>query len=107
MSLFNQGYPNVAYFIEDKNNLGNRVPFKCRVVEESPQFYTQVAGGIADIGTNLTLITWKKFQFKQGAKVLFNEVLYSIDSIVPFIADTSRQGFTKAKIDAEYLLRLV
>ena len=48
-----------------------------------------------------------QFEFKQGAKVLYNDILYSVQSIMPYIADPSRQGFTKSKTDVEYLISLV
>lgn len=107
MSIFNQGFPNVAYYIPDSKNLGGRVAFKCRVAVEGVQFFSQPISGLTDIGTNLSIVTWRKFEFKQGAKVLYNDILYSVQSIMPYIADPSRQGFTKSKTDVEYLISLV
>lgn len=107
MSIFREGFPNVAYFIPDKNNLTARIAFKCRIVSDAPQFFNQPIAGMVDVGTNMTIVTWKRLDYKVGAKVLFNDVLYSVQSITPFIPDPSRAGFTKQKLQAEYLIQLV
>lgn len=105
--MFREGFPNVGYYIPDKSNLSARVAFKCRIVNDAPQFFNQPIAGLVDVGTNLTLVTWKNLPFKNGAKVLFNDVLYSVQSITPFIPDPSRAGFVKQKLQAEYLLQLI
>lgn len=105
--MFREGFPNVGYYIPDKNNLGGRIAFKCRIVGDAPQFFNQPIAGMVDVGTNLTLVTWKKLKYENGAKILFNDVLYSVQSIVPFIPDPSRAGFTRQKLQVEYLIQLV
>jgi hypothetical protein len=105
---FREGFPSIAYYIQDGNNLGSRIAFKCRVLQDDgPQFFSQTVGGLVDVGANARIITHRKLEFKQNAKVLWNDVLYSVQSITPFIPDPSMQGFTKRKLQAEYLIQLV
>lgn len=108
MSYFREGFPSIAYYISNGDNLGSRLAFKCRVVQEDgAQFFTQTVAGLVDVGANARLITYKKLYFEQNAKVLWNDVLYSVQSITPFIPDPSVAGFTKRKMQTEYLIQLV
>ena len=108
LSYFREGFPSIAYYIQDGDNLGSRIPFKCRVLEEDgAQFFTQTVAGLVDVGSNARLITYKRLFFKQNAKVLWNDVLYSVQSITPFIPDPSAAGFTKRKMQTEYFIQLV
>ena len=105
---FREGFPSVAYYIPDKSNLGGRIPFKCRIAEEQVQAFSQSMGGLVDIGLGtVRLIAYKELKFNQGAKVLWNNVLYSVESIVPYIPDPSMQGFTKKRLQVEYIITMV
>ena len=107
MAVFNAGFPSVAFYIPDKDNLNARIPFKCRILDEGAQFYSQPISGGVDIGASAALITWKKFEFKTGAKVILNDVLYSVESISPYIPDPAMLGFVRGKANAEYVFRLI
>lgn len=107
MSVFKQGFPNVAYYIENKNGTSARIAFKCRILEEEFQYYTQPAAGLADIGGKLTISTWKKLNYKPGAKVILNDIFYSVEAITPYIPDPIAGGFTKNKKSTEYLIQLM
>jgi hypothetical protein len=68
---FREGFPSIAYYIQDGSQLGARIPFKCRILQDDgPQFFSQTIGGLVDVGSNARLITYKKLEFKQNAKVL-------------------------------------
>jgi len=103
---FREGFPNVAYYVPDKNKLSARIPFKCRIVQDAPQFFTESVSGLVDVGTNLQLLTYKPLEYKTGAKVIFNDVYYSVTSITPFIPDPAAQGLVKRRIQVEYLIGL-
>lgn len=58
MSLLREGFPSVAFYIQDGNNLGARVAFKCRILQEDgAQFFTQTVSGLVDVGAQARLIT--------------------------------------------------
>lgn len=104
---FRDGFPSIAYYIPDAKNLQGRIPFKCRILEETPQFFTQSASGLTDIGMGAQLVTYKNFTFTTQSKVLWNNVLYSVQSIIPYIPDPAMQGFTKKRTQIEYIMNLV
>ena len=106
MSYFRGGFPNVAYYIEDSNNLQSRVPFKCRVVQDAGVAFSQSLTGLVDIGRSAQLVTYVNFKYKPGSKVIWNDILFSVVSITPYIPDTVNQGFVKPKLYAEYLMVL-
>ena len=53
------------------------------------------------------LVTYKNFKFTTQSKVLWNNVLYSVQSIIPYIPDPAMQGFTKKRTQIEYIMNLV
>lgn len=108
MSVFNPGFPNVAYFIPDGDNLGQKIAIKYRTISESPQVYHQVIGGVSDIGEmGMVISTWKKLEVEANSKMSVNDILYSVQSIRAVVADQYSQGFTKAKNRTEYYIELV
>lgn len=104
---FREGFPLIAYFIPDGSNLQARIPFKCKVDEESPQFFTQSASGLTDIGTRARIVTYMNFKYTNNSKVLWNNVLYSVESIIPFVPDPSVGGFSKKRVAVEYIFNLI
>ena len=106
MLTYNGNFPNLAIFLPDKDDSTNRIPFKCRVAEENTQFFSYNSGGLVDIGTNLAIITPKRFELQNGAKVILDGIRYSIQSITPFIPDSANKGPFNRKINAEYLIQL-
>ena len=106
MSIFNSGFPNVAYFLPTGE--GEKIAIKCRILTESPQVYAQPTAGLIDVGSQgMTISTWKKITINSKSKMIVNDVLYSIQSIVPVVADPYSQGFTKTKNRTEYYIQLV
>jgi len=67
---FREGFPSIAYYIPDPKNLGGRIPFKCKVLQDSPQFFTQSASGLTDIGIGAQISTYRNFKYTPNAKVL-------------------------------------
>lgn len=106
MFTYNGNFPLIAYYIEDKDNNQSRVPFKCRKTGEEPQFFSINLSGLSDTGTELTLITPKKLEYKKGAKVIMDGIMYSVERIQPFVPDQVQQGLVKRKINAYYLIML-
>ena len=100
------GFPNVGYFISDPKDMGNRTPFKCRIIDDAPQFFTTILGGLMDKGTNLTIITPKRFNYASGCNVIIDGILYSVLAINPYIPDNIVQGKIKRKVNAEYIIQL-
>lgn len=107
MYILHGDFPLIGQYLPDKNNQQERIPFKCRILNDAPQFFTTKAGGLIDVGTNLTIITPKRFQFVSGASVIIDGILYSVSSITPIIPDNVVQGFVKRKLLAEYVIQLV
>lgn len=107
MDLVRGNYPQVGYFIPDGNTMEGRIAFKFRMVSEPFQAYNVVAGGLIDTGTGGVIITSTKLEYKPKAKVIINDVLYSVKSIQPVITDPMTQGLLKKKLLAEYIITLV
>jgi hypothetical protein len=97
--------PQLAFFLED-GAATNRVPFRCRLEQEGAQFYTRNIGGLIDTGTNAVIVTKQPLKYKTGARVLMDDILYSVISITPFIPDSITQGIFKRKPSTQYVLQL-
>lgn len=102
--MFRGNFPEVAYFIADPKDLQNRTRFKCRVTTAPGQFFTQAIPGLMDTGTGLQLVTPTSFTMRPGSKVLYNDVLYTVSAISPYIPDAMSQGFIKSKTLVEYVI---
>ena len=106
MDYFSPNMPLKAYFIEDEKTMQQRIPFQCRVIQEGGQFYNRVIGGVVDVGTNAMIITKTDLPYKNGCKVLLDEILYSVISIQPFIPDTVAQGVFRRKAHRLFMIQL-
>ena len=106
MITYNGNFPLLGHFLPEENNQQVRVPFKYRNITEGAQFYSESLSGLIDIGTELTILTPKRFDFKKGVKVIIDGTLYSVESINPFIPDNVNQGPFRRKLNAQYLLEL-
>jgi hypothetical protein len=106
MDYLSPNMPLQAYFIESEKTMSNRIPFKCRIVEEGGLFYNRVIGGVIDTGTNAMLITKTDLPYKSGCKVILDDILYSVVSIQPFIPDTVAQGIYKRKPHRMFMVQL-
>jgi hypothetical protein len=103
MELFFNDMPQVAYYIPEENT---RIPFKCRLISDGGQFYTRNVGGLLDNGTNAILVTRAPLKYKNGAKVIMDDILYSVVSITPFIPDSVATGVFKRKTQSYYTIAL-
>lgn len=61
-------FPNIAYFVPAKSE--TRIPFKCRVISEGGQAFSQSINGLSDIGMSAVLSTPKEFKYETGCRVL-------------------------------------
>ena len=68
MYILHGDFPLIGQYLPDKTNQQERIPFKCRIVSDAPQFFTTVLGGLMDIGTNLTIVTPKAFRIRNRSK---------------------------------------
>jgi hypothetical protein len=107
MELLRGNYPMVGFFIPDSDNTQNRISFRYRIVSEAFQSYTTTPNGLIDIGTGATIVTSTKFTYGPKAKVIMNDILYSVASITPVITDAMAQGLVKKKLMTEYVIALV
>lgn len=105
MDIFDGNMPKQAYFIPS-GNISTRIPFRCRLEGDAAQFYTQNIGGLIDTGTSALIVTKRKFDYKQGAKVILDDILYSVISITPFIPDTVAHGIFRRKASTRYVIQL-
>jgi hypothetical protein len=103
MEWFYNDMPQMAFYIPEENT---RIPFKCRMITEGGQFYTRNIGGLLDTGTNAILITRAPLKYKSGAKVIVDDILYSVVSITPFIPDSVATGVFKRKNHSYYTVAL-
>lgn len=99
-------FPNIAYYIPDGKNLQARIPFRCRIESPSGQAFSVNLNGLIDTGIGATISTPVKLEYKSGAKVLLNDILYSVGAIQPYIPDSMAQGLVKQKINVEYIIAL-
>lgn len=107
MDYFSPNMPLQAYFIEDDKTMSQRIPFRCRIVEEGGLFYNRVIGGMIDQGTNAVIITKTELPLKKsGSKVILDDILYSVISIQPYIPDTVAQGVFKRKPHRLFMVQL-
>ena len=106
MFTYNGNFPLLAFFLPDEDNQQVRTPFKYRSITEGGAFYSQSLSGLVDVGTNLTMITPKRLVFTKGSRVLVDGIIYSVNSINPFIPDNAAQGIFKRKLNAQYLIQL-
>ena len=106
MFIYHGDFPLVAYYLPDKTNVQERIPFKCRIVSDAPQLFNTILGGLMDVGTNLTIVTPKRLIYEIGASVIVDGIMYSVASITPYIPDQVPQGFIKRKLLAEYIINL-
>jgi hypothetical protein len=104
MDIFDSNMPKQAYFMyaEDKT----RIPFRCRLEGDATQFYTRNIGGLIDTGTSALIVTKKQFDYKAGAKVIVDDILYSVISITPFIPDNIAHGVFRRKASTQYVIQL-
>ena len=109
MFTYKGNYPLVADYIPDGSNTQARIAFRCRKVSEAAQFFSENIGGVLDTGTNLTIITPKRFKYKatDEPKVIIDGIVYSVESINPFVPDQANVGPFSRKINAQYLIQLV
>lgn len=106
MYILHGDFPLIGQYLPDKTNQQERIPFKCRIVSDAPQFFTTVLGGLMDIGTSLTIVTPKHLEYVTGARVIIDGVMYSVNSVTPYIPDQVAQGFVQRKLLAEYIIQL-
>lgn len=106
MDFIRENFPNVAYFIPDGINLNSRIPIKCRILDEEGQFFQVNLSGLIDVGTSATISTPTKLDMGKNSKIILNDVLYSIKSIIPYLPDPSIQGLIKKKVGSEYIIQL-
>lgn len=107
MELLRGNYPMVGFYIPDGDTAQNRIPFRYRIVSDAFQAYTTTGNGLVDVGTGATIVTSTKFAFSTKAKVIMNDILYSVQSITPVITDAMAQGLVKKKLLTEYVIALV
>jgi hypothetical protein len=109
MFTYNGGYPLIAYYIPKGSNTQSRIVFRCRKVSEAAQFFSQNINGVIDTGTNLTIIAPKRFDFvaKDKPKVIIDGIIYSVESINPYVPDQANVGPFNRKKNVQYLIQLV
>jgi hypothetical protein len=107
MELLRGNYPMVGFYIPDGDTAQNRISFRYRIVSDAFQSYTTTGNGLVDVGTAATIVTSTKFAFSTKAKVIMNDILYSVQSITPVITDAMAQGLVKKKLLTEYIINLV
>lgn len=107
MYTYNGNYPLYAVFLPDPKNSGHRIPFKCRIESDSGQFYTLSTAGLRDIGQELTIVTPKNFKKTEGARVIMDGIVYSVQSVRASIPDKTIGGTLNRKINAEYYIELI
>lgn len=105
MDPFEGNMPQIAFFLEDAEAT-NRVKFKCRIEQDGAQFYTRNIGGLIDTGTNAVIVTKKPLEYKSGARVIMDDIMYSVISITPFIPDNIVNGIRRRKASTQYVLQL-
>lgn len=105
MDIFDSNMPKHAFFIPS-GTVSTRIPFRCRLETDGAQFYTRNIGGLLDTGTNAVIVTKKELEYQTGAKVIIDDILYSVISITPFIPDTVAQGIYKRKAKTQYVIQL-
>lgn len=106
MELLRGNYPMVGFYIPDGDTAQNRIPFRYRIVSDAVQSYSSTPNGLIDVGTGATIVTNTKFAYNTKAKVIMNDILYSVISITPVITDAMAQGLVKKKLMTEYVLVL-
>ena len=92
MDYFSPQMPLQAYFIEDDQTLNQRIPFRCRIVEEGGPYYQRNIGGLTESGYTAVILTKTNLPYKNGSKVILDDITYSVVSVRPFIPDTTAQG---------------
>lgn len=105
MDVFSGNMPQIAFFLEDAAAT-NRIKFKCRIEQDGAQFYTRNIGGLIDTGTNAVIVTNKPLKYKNGARVIMDDIMYSVISITPFIPDNVPHGMLKRKAFTQYVMQL-
>jgi hypothetical protein len=107
MEIIRGNYPMVGFYIPDGDTAQNRIAFKYRIVSDAFQSYNSTPNGLIDVGTGATIITSTRFAFTTKAKVIMNDILYSVANIQPVITDAMAQGLVKKKLMTEYVITLV
>jgi hypothetical protein len=104
MDIFDGNMPKQAYFMYADDQV--RIPFRCRLEGDASQFYTRNIGGLIDIGTSALIVTKREFEYRKGAKVILDDILYSVISINPFIPDNIAHGMFRRKASTRYVIQL-
>lgn len=106
MYTYNGDYPLVGILIPDKTNPNERIPFKYKMLEDTTQFFT-TSGGLMDSGIAMSIVTPKKIDYVEGAKIIIEGIKYSISGITVRIPDKAIGMTIRRKINAEYIIGLV
>lgn len=80
--------------------------FKYRQLSDGGVAYSQSISGLNDVGRGMTIVTGRRFDYKNGDRVIIQDIVYNVTSIVPFIPDNVNQGFVKGKINTLYQITL-
>lgn len=102
--MFRGHFPDVAYFLPDKDDIQNRQKIRIRVVSEPDQYFNQSIDGLMDTGTSIVVKTPTKLQYRQGARLMYNNIVYSVSGIAPYYPDKARNRMTKAHVLVEYTI---